>query len=164
VHTKVTFGGAATGPYATFDNAAGVHNGALSVHSATGTNGAFPAAQDPQEIGSPGARVQLGITRGGLVYNRATRRFAQSLTVRNTGPVAVAGPIHLALDSLSGNATLVNPTGTTSTRPPLGSPYITMVPQGGLLGAGATLTVTLQFDNPSMAPISYSHRVLLTAP
>jgi len=50
----VSFGASPSGPYATFDNAAGL-NGAISQLSAVGVNGAFLAANDIAEIGSPGA-------------------------------------------------------------------------------------------------------------
>jgi hypothetical protein len=49
----VSFGASATGPYATFDNAAGL-NGTISQLSVAGVNGAFAAAGDAGEIGSPG--------------------------------------------------------------------------------------------------------------
>lgn len=49
----VTFGGSPTGPYPTFDNAAGL-SGTITQLSAVGVNGAFVAANDPSEIGSPG--------------------------------------------------------------------------------------------------------------
>ncbi len=41
-------------PYATFDNALGLNNATISQLSAIGVNGAFAAAQDATEIGSPG--------------------------------------------------------------------------------------------------------------
>ena len=55
VHTKVTFGVSPGGPsFPTFDNAAGLNSAAISQLSARGVNGAFVAANDPNEIGSPG--------------------------------------------------------------------------------------------------------------
>jgi hypothetical protein len=50
----VSFGASPTGPYATFDNAAGL-SGVVSQLSVAGVNGAFVAAGDALEIGSPGA-------------------------------------------------------------------------------------------------------------
>jgi hypothetical protein len=49
----VSFGASPTGPYATFDNAAGI-NGTISQLSVVGAHGAFAAAGDVTEIGSPG--------------------------------------------------------------------------------------------------------------
>jgi hypothetical protein len=55
VQANVTFGAspAAPGPFATFDNAAGL-TGSVSSFSVVGVNGAFAAAADAAEIGSPG--------------------------------------------------------------------------------------------------------------
>jgi hypothetical protein len=50
----VTFGASdGVTPFQSFDNAAGI-NGAISTLSTVGTNGAFVAANDAAEIGSPG--------------------------------------------------------------------------------------------------------------
>jgi hypothetical protein len=52
--TAVTFGGSDTSaPFHSFDNAAGA-SGSISTLSAAGVNGAFVAANDSTEIGSPG--------------------------------------------------------------------------------------------------------------
>lgn len=51
----ITFGASdSSAPYQTFDNAAGINNGAISQLSVVGTNGAFVAKNDLSEIGSPG--------------------------------------------------------------------------------------------------------------
>lgn len=50
----VAFGTSPAGPFPTFDNAAGVNNGTISTLSAAGVKGAFVAANDSAEIGSPG--------------------------------------------------------------------------------------------------------------
>lgn len=81
-HAFVTFGTSASGPYATFDNAAGI-NGVISQLSAVGVNGAFAAAGDAMEIGSPGsiaaavpepATIAMMLAGLGLVAGVATRR------------------------------------------------------------------------------------------
>lgn len=51
---KVTFGASASGPFATFDNAAGLDNTTISTLAAVGVNGAFAAVNSANEIGSPG--------------------------------------------------------------------------------------------------------------
>jgi hypothetical protein len=51
----VSFGASGgTAPFLTFDNAAGLNNGAVSQLSAAGVSGAFLSA-DGQEVGSPGS-------------------------------------------------------------------------------------------------------------
>jgi len=54
LQASVSFGNSpGSAPYATFDNAAGI-TGTISQLSAVGVNGAFAAANDASEIGSPG--------------------------------------------------------------------------------------------------------------
>ena len=57
LQASVTFGAspATPGPFPTFDNAAGLNNATISQLSAVGVNGAFAAANDALEIGSPGS-------------------------------------------------------------------------------------------------------------
>lgn len=54
LRANVSFGASPTGPYATFDNAAGLDNVMLTKLSAVGVNGAFVAKADALEVGSPG--------------------------------------------------------------------------------------------------------------
>ncbi|HKQ74055.1 MAG TPA: SdiA-regulated domain-containing protein [Blastocatellia bacterium] len=54
LRASVTFGASPSGPFPTFDNAAGLNNATISLLSAAGVNGAFVAANDSAEIGSPG--------------------------------------------------------------------------------------------------------------
>lgn len=55
LQANVVFGASPSGPsFPTFDNAGGVNNGTISALSAVGVNGAFAAANDSTEIGSPG--------------------------------------------------------------------------------------------------------------
>jgi Lamin Tail Domain len=52
---RVQFGGSdPLSPFQTFDNAAGLNNTTISLLSEVGTNGAFVALNDINEIGSPG--------------------------------------------------------------------------------------------------------------
>jgi uncharacterized protein YjiK len=55
VHAAITFGASPSGtPLPSFDNSAGLNNITVSNLSVVGQNGAFTAAQDANEIGSPG--------------------------------------------------------------------------------------------------------------
>ena len=55
LQANVTFGASPTGPtFATFNNAVGLNNTAIALLSTVGSNGAFVAASNPFEIGSPG--------------------------------------------------------------------------------------------------------------
>jgi VCBS repeat-containing protein len=57
LQAKVSFGASPSGPFATFDNSAGLDNVTLTTLSSVGTNGAFHAAADAAETGSPGTTV-----------------------------------------------------------------------------------------------------------
>ena len=54
LQASVSFGASPGGPFPTFDNAAGL-DGSITQLSVVGINGAFVAAGDVNEIGSPGA-------------------------------------------------------------------------------------------------------------
>lgn len=99
------------------------------------------------------------VARGGIVRDRRTGKYVQQVTITNNNAGSLTGPFYLALDTLSVNATLSNATGATSVYAPLGSSYIT-VPAGATLAPGASASVTLQFNNPTNAAITYTARVL----
>jgi hypothetical protein len=101
----------------------------------------------------------IAVTRGGFFLNFGNGRFQQKVTIQNTGTNSIAGPISLALDNLSSNATLANGAGVTSCAAPSGSPYIAVV-AGGVLAPGASAGVVLQFTRTGSAGITYNSRVL----
>ena len=101
----------------------------------------------------------ITVTHGGYVYNLATQRFAQTLTLANTSTSTIIGPISLVVENLSSNATLFNLTGLTdSFLPPIRLPYINTT--AASLAPGQSVSVTLQFTNPSKAAITYTTRVI----
>jgi len=162
LRASVSFGASPQGPsFQTFDNAHGQDGITMAQVSTVGLHGTFVAVGNANEVGSPGAVAQAPtVIRGGYGYNRATGRFSQQVTLRNDGVDPMVGPIVLVLDNLT-NASLVNQTGTTTTRAPLGSPYIIVAGAGETLGPGATRTVILQFANPTLGPIDYYARPLV---
>jgi Divergent InlB B-repeat domain len=98
------------------------------------------------------------VTRGPIVLNPITKRYAQTITVANSSATLVAGPIFLVLDGLSANAKLYGPAGTTdSVEPPAGSPYLSV---NGSLAPGQMALFSLQFTNSTNSAISYTTRVL----
>ena len=54
LQASVSFGASPAGPYATFNNGAGINNNTISSLSVVGVNGAYIALNSPTEIGSPG--------------------------------------------------------------------------------------------------------------
>jgi hypothetical protein len=102
---------------------------------------------------------QVRVTRGGFRFDHASGRFIQSVTLTNTGPSPIAGPISLVLDPLSSNAALYNQTGLTSAIDPAGRPYLMV--QSGDLAVGASASALLEFTDPTLTGITYTPRVLV---
>lgn len=100
----------------------------------------------------------VAIARGGFVRDRRTGKYVQQITITNNNATALNGPFYYVLDSLSTNATLFNANGSTSVYTPAGSSFITV--PGATLAPGASASVTLQFNNPTNAAITYSPRTL----
>ncbi len=93
---------------------------------------------------------RVATTASGLAYSRATKLFTGTVTVKNNGPSAIAGPFQVVLTGLTQGATLANATGDFA-----GSPYITV---GGTpsLGPGTSVSVPVRFANPLMTAIRFS--------
>jgi hypothetical protein len=103
--------------------------------------------------------ASITISRGGYALNPGTGRFVQTDTLTNNSASTITGPISLVIEGLSGNATLFNLTGLTdSFFPPVGLPYINTA--AASLAPGQSVSVTLQFANPSKAGITYANRIL----
>ena len=102
----------------------------------------------------------VSVTRSGYSYNPLSRRYAQTVTLKNNSGSPIAGPISLALDGLTANATLFNSGGTTACAVPLGSPYVTVA---GPLAPGSSASIVLQFTDPTKTGFNYSTRVLAGA-
>ncbi|MEI6084335.1 MAG: MBG domain-containing protein [Verrucomicrobiota bacterium] len=115
---------------------------------------------NPADLTVPADNIssQVTVTRGALTYNYTTQRFVQMITVKNNSAASIQGVFSLALDSLSGNASLYNKTGNTSAAAPSASSYIDL--SAASLSPGATTTISLQFVNPTRAAITYTPRVL----
>ena len=104
---------------------------------------------------------KLNIVLGGYIYNRFTRHVTQTLTITNTSGVTIKGPVSLALDGV--NVTLANSSGTTtSASGAAGSPYINLnFGASNTLAPNQSLTITLDFYDPSLGAISnYCIRLL----
>lgn len=114
---------------------------------------------------APAADVsaQVSVTRGEFrAQGTVPGRSKQTLTLTNTGNAPIAGPLSLVLDKLrDAPATLRNAAGSTTVAGRTGSPYVDVLPPGGSLAPGASVTAKLKFADPVPAPsIRYKTRVL----
>jgi hypothetical protein len=72
------------------------------------------------------------------------------VTVNNISSAAISGPIQIVLFGITDGVTLANETSDLS-----GTPYIT-VPDSTTLAPGQSVTVNVQFQNPSDATIDFT--------
>jgi hypothetical protein len=125
-----------------------------------------PSIGDPIVIDAPtvlspcatDVTEQVNIARSGFVLNAGTGLFSQTVRFTNTTSASISGPVYLALDNLSGALLLANGAGTTSCAFPTGNPTIGVSADG--IGPGASVSVVLQFVDPSRAAILYTARAL----
>jgi hypothetical protein len=99
-------------------------------------------------------------TRSGFRLNRATMRYFQTITLKNTSTTPVSGPVTFLLFNLSANATLFNKTGATASIVPAGTPFVNVpLGAGNEVAAGASVSFQLEFVNPTNQAITYDARV-----
>jgi len=101
---------------------------------------------------------QVSVFRGGFYYNRFTKIYSQTVTIKNTSAAALTGPLSLVLDGLTPGAALINPSGTTQYAPPAGIPYQNAAATS--LAPGATLSLVVQMTYAGSARFGYTPRVL----
>ena len=119
--------------------------------------GAYEAAS----AGVGDVTSQVALHLGGLVFDRATRRYVQMVTLTNSSSGSLPGPISLVFDGLSAGVTVAGMTNVTVNQLPAGSPYIDVLATN--FASGALLTLNLRFDDPFNAAIRYVPRVLAGA-
>ena len=100
----------------------------------------------------------IAVTYSGVTLNPMTRRFVQTVTLKNNSTTSITGPVSLVLDQLTPNVSLYNVTGTTSALLPLGSPYVNVTSAN--LAAGQSVSIQLQFTNPGNVTFSFVPRIL----
>lgn len=96
--------------------------------------------------------TQVSTTASGLAYSRVTRTFDGTVTITNTSGTTLTTPtsFQLVLNSLPSGVTLTNSMGTFNNCPYITIPTLTsMVP-------GQSVTVAVQFSNPSDATINFT--------
>jgi hypothetical protein len=96
----------------------------------------------------------VSVVRSGFRYQASSGHFLQTVTITNTSPNSIPGPISILVQNLSSNASLANSTGATTCG--AGGPYINLPMNTPYLAAGGSPTVTLDFSNPSKAGITYA--------
>jgi hypothetical protein len=121
----------------------------------TGTGGVTITSINGVQLPSVVPPTQVATTASGLAYSRVSQTFNGTVTLTNISSSAISGPLQILFTGMPGNVTLVNATANLS-----GTPYLT-VPAVGSLAPSQSVTVTVQFRNPSdttinLSPVIYS--------
>ena len=99
---------------------------------------------------------EVSVTRGAYRYSFVNRNVYQSVTITNTGSAPIIGPLALILSGLPSGVSLMGGTGVTSG----GSPYLNVLGSASVLGVGQSVTVMLDFSDPSLGAISFNTRLV----
>jgi hypothetical protein len=138
---KTTYDGSSGGVYPLYNNLPadpGTGTGGVTILSINGV--VLPPSVDPSRVLT---------TASGLVYSRVTQTFQGRVTLTNISSSAVSGPIQILFFGMPATVTLVNATGNLP-----GTPYLTI--PGSALAPGQSITVPVQFKNPSNATINFT--------
>jgi hypothetical protein len=114
------------------------------------------SALPPQDVTN-----MVQITQSGFQLNRANGFYVQTVTITNTLAVPTIGPLYYVIAGLPAGVTLSSAGGgLTQTVQPTGSAYVKLPLADRLtLQPGATISLTLQFLDPSRARISYGPKL-----
>jgi uncharacterized protein YjdB len=90
----------------------------------------------------------FSVEGSGFVYNRLTKMFTTTLTIKNDGAVAEPGPIQALFSNLPPGVSLGQESGTFN-----GDPYITIM---NGLGPQQSMSLAVSFSDPGSVDIVYS--------
>ena len=108
----------------------------------------FSLAMPPQVVNP--SRSNVKIVASGFAFNRGSKRYKGRLTLVNTGPSPVTGPVGVALENLASGVTLANQVGIDSHD----CPYTTVSNDG--IAAGASLVIPVEFDAAISTTITFT--------
>jgi hypothetical protein len=118
-----------------------------------------PTVPPPAPLCAANVSNAFTATGGAFQYSPIQRKFAQTVTLKNTGTTTITGPLYLEVSGLSSNATLLNPSGHATCALPAGTAYVT--DNIVSLAPGASTQVLLYFTNSNFSQtITYTSRVL----
>ncbi len=155
--TSATFAGVPGHTYGFYSVATDNVGNVQATPAAAQARTTVATASSPTDITS-----QVSIVKGG--YRRLSGGlWVQQVTITNTSGTAIAGPVTLSLKSLKGGtlaSATVNGAAAAVQSAQDGSPYVTLVGQGGVFTVNQQLTVVLDFSDPNNLALSWVAQLL----
>lgn len=108
--------------------------------------------QRVRKSGAVDVSGSVKVVPGVIGYSRVTSQFTGTVTLTNNTTQTLSGPLNFVLQGLPSTVTLANKSGDQA-----GYPYITL--PGVSLSPGASVLVSLVFDNPQKVNIVFTGRV-----
>ncbi len=102
--------------------------------------------------------TEVSVSASAVTLNRVSGVYSQTVKLTNNG-AALTAAAYVA-ESLPAGVAMVQPSGYTSATMPAGSPY----KEAGSIGAGATVTLTIQFTRTGTQAVAYTGLVLGPGP
>jgi len=146
----------------------------LAETNSTGGYNNVATVNDLSDLFVPGAipaASSVTVFPGNVHQDRHSTSASQTVVIHNSGSTPVPAPLFLVLDNLTPNVILENSGGLmTANLAPLGSPYARVAVRDNdgdsddVLRPHQSVTVNLEFLNPTGAPITYTPRVLSVTP
>jgi len=118
----------------------------------------FPTQVTVTNNMAPDVTAQMSVTRTVVTFNRGTGKYSQTVTVTNNGG-ALAAAAYVA-DGLPAGVAMTAPSGLTASTSPSGSPFKELGP----MGAGAQVTLIIEFTRTGTQAFTYNPRVLGAGP
>jgi hypothetical protein len=91
---------------------------------------------------------QISTTSSGILYNRVSKTYSGTITIKNISYASIGGPFQIVANSLTAGVTLLNANGTFN-----GNRYLTLSLSS--LGPSQSATATLQFSDPTNVSIHF---------
>jgi len=101
----------------------------------------------------------IHVAQGALTLDSKTGEYHETVTLKNKGHTAIAGPLRLLFDNLPSGVFPVNGRNFSRCTEAL-TPFITLRPTGGTLQPGSSISAKVKFVNSLGGTITYTPRVL----
>lgn len=101
----------------------------------------------------------IHVAQGAVTLDRKTGEYHETVTLKNKGKTAIAGPLHLLFDNLPSGVFPANGRNFSRCTEAL-TPFVTLRPTGGTLATGSSVSTDVKLVNSPGGTITFTPRVL----